>query len=166
MLLALALEFERESKVSLAICANVLRLARDDGVRVRELPRMAGVSKEAIAMALSYLTKRGYAGEEPESPGSRTKLLVLSPAGRQAREAWLPLMEAIEARWRRLSADNAGNVDALRAVLQRLARDPSRSPLFRGLEPYPEGWRAAVARPEALPHYPMVLHRGGFPDGS
>ena len=29
-----------------------------------------------------------------------------------------------------------------------------------------DGWRAAVPKPETLPHYPMLLHRGGFPDGS
>lgn len=28
------------------------------------------------------------------------------------------------------------------------------------------GWRAPLRRPVTLPHYPMVLHRGGFPDGS
>lgn len=38
--------------------------------------------------------------------------------------------------------------------------------LFRGLEPHPEGWRALAAKPVTLPHYPMVLHRGGYPDGS
>jgi hypothetical protein len=32
--------------------------------------------------------------------------------------------------------------------------------------PYPDGWRAAVRKPDTLPHFPMVLHRGGFPDGS
>ena len=37
---------------------------------------------------------------------------------------------------------------------------------MRGLEPYPDNWRADVRPPQALPHYPMVLHRGGFPDGS
>ena len=35
-----------------------------------------------------------------------------------------------------------------------------------GLQPYPDGWRAKVRAPETLPHHPMVLHRGGFPDGS
>ena len=40
------------------------------------------------------------------------------------------------------------------------------TPLFAWLEPYPDGWRASVRRPATLPHYPMVLHRGGFPDGS
>jgi hypothetical protein len=40
---------------------------------------------------------------------------------------------------------------------------PPRSRLlFRGLEPHPDGWRASVRKPNTLPHYPMVLHRGGF----
>ena len=38
--------------------------------------------------------------------------------------------------------------------------------LFQGLEPYPDNWRASVRRPVTLPYYPMVLHRGGYPDGS
>jgi hypothetical protein len=40
------------------------------------------------------------------------------------------------------------------------------SPLLAGLEPYPDNRRAAVPAPVTLPHYPMVLHRGGYPDGS
>ena len=35
-----------------------------------------------------------------------------------------------------------------------------------GLEPPPGGWRAAVRAKDTLPQYPMVLHRGGYPDGS
>jgi len=38
-------------------------------------------------------------------------------------------------------------------------------PLFSCLRPYPDGWRARVRRPTTLPHYPMVLHRGGYADG-
>lgn len=60
-LLMFALEFEKESHVSLAIGANILRLAGDGDLRVRDLPRLAGISKEAIAMALGFLEKRGYA---------------------------------------------------------------------------------------------------------
>jgi hypothetical protein len=66
VLLAFALDFERDAHpgsaldLSLAICANVLRVLNDEGVRLRDLPRLSGVSKEAIAMALSYLEKRRY----------------------------------------------------------------------------------------------------------
>jgi hypothetical protein len=60
------------------------------------------------------------------------------------------------------------DVSTLRESLERLAGEPTAqlSPLFRGLEPYRQGWRASVPRPGTLPHFPMVLHRGGFPDGS
>ncbi len=45
----------------------------------------------------------------------------------------------------------------LRERLENLVYDP---------RPYPDGWRAKVPKPATLPHFPMVLHRGGFPDGS
>jgi hypothetical protein len=38
--------------------------------------------------------------------------------------------------------------------------------LLAGLEPYPDNWRAKIRKPTELPHFPMVLHRGGYPDGS
>ncbi|MGA9798514.1 MAG: MarR family winged helix-turn-helix transcriptional regulator [Terriglobales bacterium] len=165
-LLAFAIEFERDSEVSLAIGANVLRLAGTEGVRVRDLPRRAGVSKEAIATSLSFLVKRGYAIVKPESPSSRVKTLVLTPKGRDAQEIYLRRLGAIEKDWRARFGDDT--IRTLREVLERLAGPPGERtpPLFRGLEPHADGWRASVPRPEHLPHYPMVLHRGGFPDGS
>jgi hypothetical protein len=63
-LLLFAIEFERDSAVSLAISANILRLAGDEGVSLRDLPRLAAVSKEAIAMSLSFLKSHGYAAIE------------------------------------------------------------------------------------------------------
>ena len=64
VLLFFAIEFERASEVSLAISANVLRLLTGEGVPPSELPRMAAVSKEAIAMSLSFLVKsKEHSGE-------------------------------------------------------------------------------------------------------
>jgi DNA-binding MarR family transcriptional regulator len=166
VLLAFAIEFERGSKVSLAVSTNVLRLVGKDGVLVRDLPRLAAVSKESIAMSVSVLEKRGYAVVKPESPSSRAKVLVLTAKGGQAQDAYHELVWAIEERWR--ASFGMETVRALRGSLERLVGEPTAqlSPLFRGLEPYPDGWRASVPRPERLPHYPMTLHRGGFPDGS
>ena len=75
--------------------------------------------------------------------------------------------------------DGPGAIDALRRSLLSVIgqRDGGRPRLAQGLQPYPEGWRArgpylrqttAVLNDPAaaLPHYPMVLHRGGWPDGS
>jgi DNA-binding MarR family transcriptional regulator len=166
VLLASALDFENASDLSLAISANVVRVLDEKGVRVRDLPSLTGVSKEAIAVSMSFLTKRGYAVVEAETAGGRAKVGRLTPKGRKAQEAYRRLLDGLEQRWqKRFGRDT---VLGLRDSLERLVGEPTAelSPLFRGLEPYPDGWRASVPRPSTLPHYPMVLHRGGFPDGS
>ena len=159
VLLAFAIEFECESAVSLAISANVLRLVGDEGIRVRDLPRLAAVSKEAIATSLTFLQKHGCAVVQPESAGSRMKLLVLTPKGRRAHQAYRDLLWAIQDHW-----ETSFGKDAVRNLRRSLEAAQSR--LFDGLVPYPDGWRASASKPDGLPHYPMILHRGGFPDGS
>jgi DNA-binding MarR family transcriptional regulator len=166
VLLAFALEFERESDLSLAICANALRILDEKGVRLRDLPLLTGVSKPAISMAMGILQKMRLAVVQPEQTGSRTRVVHLTAKGREAKEAYRQLLRIIEDRWQARFAKKA--VRTLRKLLEQLVGEPTaqRSPLFRGLEPYPGGWRASVRKPNTLPHYPMVLHRGGFPDGS
>jgi DNA-binding MarR family transcriptional regulator len=165
VLLAFAIRFERESRLSLAISANVLRLAGEEGTRVRDLPRLSGVSKEAIAMAIKRLDAGGFAIVQAERKDSRVKVLNLTAAGQNARATYHRLVWAIEKRWEASLGESIAN---LRQSLEHLTRESpaGRPALFAGLEPYPDGWRSSVHTPEALPHYPMVLHRGGFPDGS
>jgi DNA-binding MarR family transcriptional regulator len=166
VLLAFAVEFESGSGMSLAVSANVLRVVGEEGVRVRDVQRLAGVSKEAVAASLGRLEERGFIVVKAATSGSRVKTVTLTSRGRIAQDAYHRLVGEIEENWQvRLGKDA---VDNLRESLERLGGDGTaqHSPLFRGLEPYPEGWRAAVAKLEALPDYPMVLHRGGFPDGS
>jgi DNA-binding MarR family transcriptional regulator len=165
VLLAFAIEFERASELSLAISANVLRFADSEAVRVRDLPRLAGVSKESIAMAISFLERHGYAAVEAEAEGNRVKVLVLTAKGRAAQVKCGKLIGEIEERW---SVRFGGDLEKLRGVLGKLSGEPDakQSPLMAGLQPYPDCWRASVPAPETLPHFPMILHRGGFPDGS
>jgi DNA-binding MarR family transcriptional regulator len=165
-LLAFTIEYERESQVSLAIGANVLRLLDDRGVPIRDLPRLSGVSKEAIATALSFLEKRRFIVLEPTPNASRGKVARLTEKGQEAQDTYRRLVGDLEEGWRGRFGKEA--IHYLRESLQQLVGEPSAelSPLFRGLEPHPEGWRASVPRPATLPHYPMVLHRGGYPDGS
>ena len=73
------------------------------------------------------------------------------------------LAAAVERDWRARLGD--ARVTALRAALESLAAgDPP--PLWAGLEPYPDGWRARRPPLATLPHFPVTLHRGGYPDGS
>jgi DNA-binding MarR family transcriptional regulator len=160
VLLAFAIQFERESEMSLAICANVMRVLDEKAMRVRDLPILTGVSKEAISTALGFLQKRQMAVVEPYQSGSSGKVARLTPKGRKAQDAYRHRLGIVEAHWQ--SYFGVDTIRALRELLARLAGEP----LLRGLEPYPDGWRASVRKPNTLPHYPMVLHRGGFPDGS
>ena len=76
------------------------------------------------------------------------------------------LLGATEESWR--TRDGGRSVDELRAALLGVVGDGTyaTSPLAPGLVPHPDNWRAGVRPPETLPHHPMVLHRGGYPDGS
>ena len=154
VLLAFAIEFERVSAISLAIYANVVRALNETGVPVRDLPSLVGVSKEAISMAMGVLQKMGIAVVGAD------RQIRLTEKGLKARDACHRSLNLIEERWQtRFGTDAIG---ALRSALEDLVE----ADLFLGLKPYPDGWRASVRKPETLPHYPMVLHRGGYPDGS
>ncbi|HSS91763.1 MAG TPA: hypothetical protein VLL69_20810 [Streptosporangiaceae bacterium] len=177
VLLAFTLDFERDSAVSLAIAANALRVLTPGGIRIRELPYLTGVSKEALSMAAGILTRRSCAETGPDPAASRGTVIRLTPRGRSAQDEYLGLLDAVEQRWRARFGPAA--IDTLRRSLLSVTgqRDGGRPTLALGLRPYPDGWRAtgpylrqttAVLNDPgaALPHYPMVLHRGGWPDGS
>jgi hypothetical protein len=160
-LLAYTLEFEREAGLALPLAANVVRVLDGQGVSVQDVPLRAGISKEAVAMAATSLAKSGHAVAEG-------KLIRLTPAGSEAQGRAVRLHAETDGRW---AEQAAGLEAALAGVLDQQDR------LALGLRPPPEGWRARppyLARTEALladpravlPHYPLVLPRGGWPDGS
>ena len=149
----------------LEVSANVLRALEPHGTRVADVPALTGVAKMATDNWLGALEQHRYVTVGPGAAGSRGKVARLtakggrqagrlSSVGRHGRAQW-------EARF------GAHAVRRLRAATERLVTEPAvQSPLWRGIEPYPDGWRAQVPRPRTLPHYPVVSPRGGFPDGS
>jgi DNA-binding MarR family transcriptional regulator len=163
-LTAFALEFEESTELSLALCADVLRVLNEKGVRVPDLPSLSGVSKEAISMALGFLAKRGLCLEEQEGAG-KARVVRLTPKGRVAQLAYLQLENEIESQWATRFGDR---IPRLRKALEKLLGDSGRdqTELLNGIVPPQDCWRAEVPRPRTLPWFPMVLHRGGFPDGS
>jgi DNA-binding MarR family transcriptional regulator len=166
LLIGFTRDLEQQSDLSLAIGANVLRVLDRPGVRVRDLPRRTGTSKAAVSASVGFLSQRHYVTVETDPATSRTKLVRLTTKGLAAQAAQQQLLDAIEAAWRTRFGDDT--IGSLRASLLPLVGEPTAqaSPLFVGLPSYPEGWRAAAGRPDTLPHHPVVLHRGGFPDGS
>jgi methyltransferase (TIGR00027 family) len=163
VLLAFAVDYEREPGPSLAISANVLRVLTPGGVRTADIATLAGISSESVAMAMGVLTKVPLVTQGPDPAGGRFKFTRLTARGVAVRDDYPALAADIEAHWRtRFGPDR---VTTLRAALEPLtAGDPA--PLVAGLAPYPDNWRARVKPAAVLPHYPMTLHRGGYPDGS
>jgi methyltransferase (TIGR00027 family) len=163
---AFAEQYEAEPGPSLAIGANILRVLTEAGVYTKDIPALAGVSRESVAMAMGVLRTSGAVTEGPDPAGGRLKFTRLTASGAALREDYPVLTASVERDWRARFGD--ATVTALRRALEPLAAgDPP--PLLAGLEPYPDGWRARLGRsaaPAILPHYPMTLHRGGYPDGS
>jgi DNA-binding MarR family transcriptional regulator len=175
VLLALALDFDDHSDLSLEIytagvgsrlpiCANVLRLIDDNGVAVARIPELSGVDKMAIDNWVRILDKCGYI-EVATVPGGRRRVARLTPKGVRARDAYFQWIETLEGRWP--DARSSGAVRRLRRAAEQLVGDPGPgAPLWKGMEPYPDGWRSERPPRQVLPHFPAVTAKGGFPDGS
>lgn len=147
---------ESRATVSLPLAANVLRVLGEGPVAVRELPARTGLSGEAIAMALGGLERRRLADR------SADRTACLTRSGREALDHYRAHLDR-----------DAG--DGLRGALEALLHQTEA--LAAGLRPPEGGWRSDkpyVARTRrlladplgSLPWHPMVLHRGGWPDGS
>ena len=160
-LLAYTLEFERDSALALPLAANVVRVLEESGVPMSEVPQRGGISQEGVAIAMTALKKGGYVAVEE-------KTVRLTARGREAQERSQRLHAEVEPWPPPLSG-------RLRAALDVILDRPEL--LAVGLRPHAGGWRGTkpyLAQTEAmldnptgvLPHYPMVLHRGGWPDGS
>jgi hypothetical protein len=167
VLLLFAADYERGAKLSLAVHLDGLRVLDAEGVALRELPRLAGVSKEAIAMIVKHLERVRCVELVPAPDGGRGKHARLTAErGVKARVAGRRRQQRVLDEWRQRFGVDA--IAELHGALEPIVGDGTRagSPLFGGLEPYPDGWRAQVPAAELLPWFPMLLHRGGYPDGS
>jgi hypothetical protein len=149
-MLALTVEYEQQSRLPLALAANVLRVLDSDGVRIRDLPARAGVAKEQVELSVKRLVQLDCAAVDNR---------VVRPTVKGARA---------QATYREVAGGQRD--DRLRAALELVLADPDR--LRQGLTA--DGWRAhppyvgftAAQLAGHLPWAPIVSHRGGFPDGS
>jgi hypothetical protein len=162
LLCAFAYDFERDSPLSLAIGANLLAALDQSGIRNRDLPQVTGVSRESIAMAMGILKKAALV--DIESGAART--VRLTPRGLAAQRGAVQLLAKVEDRW--VHHHGKPTIQRLREVLEHIVqKQHDGSPLLlQGLKPYPGAWRASLPEIQTLPRFPMVLHRGGYPDGS
>jgi DNA-binding MarR family transcriptional regulator len=96
LLLAFTMEFQRESRVPLWLCANTLRVLGDQPIPESEIPRLTGCSPETAGIGWQI---KPFIIVESAPPPRRGKLVRLSPLGRLARENYYNVTAAVEKRW-------------------------------------------------------------------
>lgn len=176
VLLSLSLDFDEYSDLSLGvytsavasrlpICANVLRVIGDEGLAVAEIPELSGVAKMAIDNWIGSLGTHGYLKVGTESDGRRRRVARLTAKGIRARDAYLLWTESLAGRWP--TPRSSAALGHLQLAATAIVDDAGPgSPLWKGMEPYADGWRRQVPPRQVLPHFPVVTAKGGFPDGS
>ena len=173
VLLALALEFESDSDVSLTVSANVLRVIEKRGTPLRDLPARGGVAKEGVTAAVNFLSKNGFV----EVGSDKDKTVRLTAEGIAAQKRYATSLASMEKRWAK--AFGKDTIGVLRESLEALDQPgkSGKSRLAEGIDPPKNGWRthkryvqqtdAYLRDPRhSLPHYPFISHRGGYPDGA
>jgi hypothetical protein len=149
------------SRLPMGLASNVLRLLTPEGVRSRDLPAAAGISRESVSISVKSLQRLDGATVE-------SNVVRLTERGAQLQRHYARVVGEVAAERHRAHPDLAATLAGL------LARTDD---LVAALTPPAEGWRAnspyrtltkAMLEDPAtrLPAYPLVTHRGGFPDGS
>lgn len=150
VLLGMALDYESAHPLSLTTSANVLRVVDAKGTPSRDLPRRGGVDKAGVVAATNFLQRNGYV----EIGNDKDKVVRPTAKGRAEQR------EYARTDWQH---------PALEQVLCELDLTPGLRPpdgSWRTVKPYAQQVEAFLSDPRAaLPHHPMILHRGGYPDG-
>jgi hypothetical protein len=174
LLLAAARAVEDDRMLSMAMGDNVVRAIAHEERLVRELPDATGISSRAIASSITFLAAKKLIAETRRG---RLRAIALNERGRGAWTTFEKRRDAVELDWRDRAGADA--IETVRRLLERIVHstDGTASVLGSGLIPTSNGWRAAgehrrqteafVANPARnLPHFPVVAHRGAWPDGS
>jgi hypothetical protein len=160
LLLAFTMEFDRESRVPLRLCANTLRVLGQTPVPLGEIPRLTGCSRETSDIGWEA---KPYVAVERDPSAQRGKVARLTPLGLKAQRRYHELAGEIERRWEeRFGKERIRRVrDCLEGLF--VARRAGRLLLVEGLIPAGGTVRAgtqapALGRREAGPAARQRMH--------
>jgi len=105
----------------------ILAASRSAGaVRLSELSRLTGLEPALISREVRDLTATGHAQRRPDPSDGRAGIVVLTPKGRRASQAYRAAADELMAE--RLSTWSAADLHALAGQLERVVRDFARPP--------------------------------------
>ncbi len=138
VLLAFALDFERESHTPIALCANAIRVLSDEPVPEAEIPKRTGCSQETAGIGWQH---KPYIIVERDPLRGRGKFVRLSEAGIKAQQEYYRRTREIEDEW------NKHFSAATKEVRKSLTTLLKRGELADGLKPPPGTTRAGAQTP-------------------
>lgn len=115
LLLLFTIEFERESRVPLGLCANTLRVLRQTPVPLSEIPRLTGTSPETSDIGWRA---KPFVAVEPDPKAKRGKAARLTPLGLKVQRKYHKLVREIEDRWEARFGED--NIRSIRNCLESL----------------------------------------------
>ncbi|HEY3675997.1 MAG TPA: hypothetical protein VGK84_08375 [Candidatus Tumulicola sp.] len=174
LLVAAAESVENDLTLSMAIGDNVVRAIAREELPIRDLLAETGVSQRAIASSITFLAAKKLIAQTRRG---RSPAIALNDSGVEAWSAFERRRDAVENDWR--ERVGVSEIAKLRGLLEYIidSCDGVVSLLGTGLIPPSNGWRAAseyrrqteafVTNPgRNLPQFPVIAHRGAWPDGS
>jgi hypothetical protein len=115
LLLAFTIEFERESRVPLWLCANTLRVLGETPVPLSEIPRLTGASPETSDIGWPA---KPFVTVEPDPAARRGKVARLTPLGLKVQRNYHKRVREIEDRWEARFGEE--NIRGIRGCLESL----------------------------------------------
>jgi DNA-binding MarR family transcriptional regulator len=109
----------------------VFRFVRDDGMRLTELARLAGMTKQSVGEVVDELVDLGYVERIPDPEDRRAKLICLTKRGIEAQGVGFGLLADVESRW--AERFGATRVKQLRKLLEEAVSEdaPEAAPEMR-----------------------------------
>lgn len=100
---------------------EVLRFIKPEGSRAVDVARLAGISKQGIAKALTSLEARGYLRRQADALDSRAKVIAFTRAGERLMTKAIEAIRRVEHRYERLLGRR--RIQDLKRLLTRLFND-------------------------------------------
>ena len=109
----------------------VFRFVRDDGMRLTELARLAGMTKQSVGELVDDLVDLGYVERIPDPEDRRAKLICLTDRGIEAQKVGFGLLAGVEDRW--AERFGATRMKQLRKLLEEAVSEdaPGAAPELR-----------------------------------
>ncbi len=104
---------------------RILQMIPPQGVRITDLARIAGMTKQALGEFVDWLEEFGFVRSGRDPADGRVRLVTRTDRGDDAAEAAGLAIAAVERRWRKEVGAEA--FDTMKQTLRQLGRDSFRA---------------------------------------